>query len=278
MLSKRLSLPATALGFSALYLIRLAVDLAYRTVFYRTHLLSYLTPRWIAFMLVPALALIGTLIASASPILYGQDAKKTKRNALLSLALLVCTDQIIQYWINTHLDSIKRTLVEGWLSLDLWVIGTKAELGFYAGNLGDARIYLVVCAIAVLVLFYRYCFYFSETYHYQTPWHLTASFVLGLSGGLCSLLDGLLKGTVYAHAYDYIRLEHFGIFDLKDVYLTLFFGSFFLFYLSNRKQPALSVWKMPVKEIKEYCRWERTNLRQLCAKAAGMFRRKKKIV
>jgi len=159
--------------------------------------------------------------------------KKTIATLSVFTLLLVLLDQIIKLIINAYYSNAAVELIPHFLAFkpvhntDLSWFGSLG-IGLFANYTCSIVFNLVILAVSITL------------YHYITVARNTGgflvnlSFLLLLSGIVCSTIDRLFwKGSL-----DYIRLEGFFTFDLKDCYISAFTGLFLYGCIRHHKSQA----------------------------------------
>jgi signal peptidase II len=114
-----------------------------------------------------------------------------------------------------------------------------------------------ILMIPILCFVYRYS-YFTQ----KNKYFLSISIIFVCSGTVCSFFDKIVHGGTY----DYIYLKQFGVFDLKDVYLTI--GLFVLFQSTIYKKSWCELKNELINDpfCLKYFRYEYNNLKKLLSK------------
>lgn len=140
-----------------------------------------------------------------------------KRNLkmMISVWVLFMIDQLIKLYIaRSHMDK-EFYFIDHFIGFKPFH-NTKYS---WINSLGDfgvsLLIHIIVSAVVVVAILIAYDFISCKyTFHKLT----FVMFAFLLAGAVCSLIDKVIwKGSL-----DYILLEGFFIFDLKDVYLSIF--------------------------------------------------------
>jgi signal peptidase II len=134
---------------------------------------------------------------------------------LLMVFLLVCIDQLIKIIILNNFMNEKFYFIDKFIGFEP-IINTKYSYINSLGNFGiglTTHIIVVLAAILMAIIIYLFI---NETYNMT---HLGECIFLFLfSGSFCSLIDKIIWGG----SLDYILVEGFFTFDLKDVYISIF--------------------------------------------------------
>lgn len=166
---------------------------------------------------------------------------------LIYIAVLVLFDQIIKLYIYFNHMEKNQDIINGFMSFHpifnrdySWV---NSLFQFGIGLLA----HIILVFIVLLIVLISYDYMRSRNYMTKTVWH---SFMFIISSAICSIIDKIFwKGSL-----DYIYLEGFFIFDLKDVYASVFSVLIILSLILNvRKINALDEKKM-WKDFTEFIR------------------------
>lgn len=134
---------------------------------------------------------------------------------LLMVSLLVCMDQFIKIIISNNFMNKKFYFIDKIIGFEP-IINTKYSYINSLGNLGiglTAHIITVLTALLISIIIYIFIY---ETYN-MNPFK-ECIFIFLFSGSFCSLIDKIIWGG----SLDYILVEGFFTFDLKDVYISIF--------------------------------------------------------
>lgn len=152
-----------------------------------------------------------------------------KRRDYLYVSLLVIIDQIIKLYIyNNSMDS-KFGIIEGYVEFypmfnrDYSWINSLFQLGI---GLLPHIIFSAIVSIG-LILVYDFV---KTNKQLSNPLNLT--FIIIISASICSLIDKIFWGG----SLDYIYLVGFFIFDLKDVYVSVFEILLIIYTIKNYKR------------------------------------------
>lgn len=165
---------------------------------------------------------------------------------ILPVCLLVIADQAIKL-------SILKYMMDREFDLAGNILGFKPHLNdqySWINSLADLGISLVVHILLVsgILLITLIIYDFIRT-KYSMSTYVYGMFAVLFSGILCSLIDKAAWGG----SLDYIWLKGFFIFDLKDVYITIFEGMLVLYIFLNKEFRDLK-FKAVVKEFIRYCK------------------------
>lgn len=156
-----------------------------------------------------------------------------KYTVRLCVAILILTavDQVVKLLISGFFFYTTVELVPGMLTFkpvqntDLsWLgsLGVRIFANYFV------TVILNIFILLVATLFYRYLYTVKNICGKISQ----VSFVLLMSGGVCSTIDRIFwKGSI-----DYIRLEGFFTFDLKDCYISAFIALLFLSTFKYKEQ------------------------------------------
>lgn len=133
---------------------------------------------------------------------------------LLMVSLLVCIDQLIKIIILNNFMNKRFYFIDRIIGFEP-IINTKYSYINSLGNLGiglTAHIITVLIAMLISIIIYLFI---NETYMNLFE---ESIFIFLFSGSFCSLIDKIIWGG----SLDYILVEGFFTFDLKDVYISIF--------------------------------------------------------
>jgi lipoprotein signal peptidase len=207
---------------------------------------------------IPALLLfcIGMLVN------YISDKKPaTRLHIIFTVIILIFIDQAIQFLVVRYHESIKISIVTGWL--EIIPKSMMENKGRYLSN-GQIpvslRWLLYVPIMGVFYFLYRcFCFFYE-----QDRTLLTSYAVINGSGLVCSILDTIL----YANgSYDYIVIYPLIIFDIRDIYLSVGTYTFWLSVARN----ATALRKLTLKDMLQYFKWEYTAWKTIFVKLKYFF-------
>lgn len=134
---------------------------------------------------------------------------------LLMVSILVCIDQLIKIIILNNFMNEKFYFIDKFIGFEP-IINTKYSYINSLGNFGiglAAHIITVIAAMLISIIIY---IFISETYNITLFGEYI--FIFLFSGSFCSFIDKVIWGG----SLDYILVEGFFTFDLKDVYISIF--------------------------------------------------------
>lgn len=159
---------------------------------------------------------------------------KTKKNiiALAVIVLLVITDQLIKYFVDTMLKPIDaKILIPNILQLR-YLENDGAMMGFMGGKTAVMTVLSVICFIVVAVLI------FSGKITNKVDY---VSLVMICAGGFGNIIDRIFRGFVI----DYIEVlfVDFYVFNFADCLITvsaflLLFNQVYLIFKEQREKKA----------------------------------------
>lgn len=153
---------------------------------------------------------------------------RKKRFVWLLIAVLVALEQGIKLVINRSFLQADVPLIPPWLyfnpmfNRDYSWFNSMLQL-----NIGKWVHILVVSAMLLLL----YTFYSFLAARMETGKIVDLLFAFILSGALCSLIDK----AFWNGSLDYILVQGFFTFDLKDVYINIFNGALVLMIVTDYK-------------------------------------------
>lgn len=139
----------------------------------------------------------------------------TKRRSFIYVSMLFIMDQVIKLYIYLNHMEKDIDIIKGFLMFrpkfnrDFSWINSLFQFGI------GLTAHIIISAIVLLGLIFTYDFIKTKKHINNT---LNLAFVFIISGAICSLIDKLIWGG----SLDYIYLVGFFIFDLKDVYISVF--------------------------------------------------------
>jgi lipoprotein signal peptidase len=221
-------------------------------------LMQYPKQLWFWYNFIPALLLFGIGIF----VNYISDKKPaTRLHIILTIIILIIIDQVIQFLVVRYYESIKISIVPGWLEIIPKSMRENNESYLSSGQIPvSVHLLLYVPISGVFYFLYRF-FYFCE----QNRALLTSYAIITGAGVVCSLLDGIL----YTFGYDYIEIYPLIIFDIKDIYI--FVGIFTLWLSIAQNITVLR--KFTFKDALQYFKWEYTSWRIAFVKLKHFFTR-----
>ncbi|HHY09285.1 MAG TPA: signal peptidase II [Firmicutes bacterium] len=129
--------------------------------------------------------------------------------------LLIFLDQSIKIYISKYLMGAELELIGGRI-----FFSPRLNTGYSwldsRFNLGIKKSIYIIVTLAITVVFI-FLFRFVKTAYIDQGW-LDSLFSFYLAGAVCSISDRLFWGG----CLDYIQLKGFFVFDLKDLYVTIF--------------------------------------------------------
>lgn len=133
----------------------------------------------------------------------------------ISVLLLVLVDQVIKSVISNNFMEKEFYFIDNILGFKT-IINTKYS---WINSIMNLRIgYLPHVIVNSIIVFLSIAIFFFVRERYQENKVVYLAFLLLIAGGLCSLIDKLFWGG----SLDYILLKGFFVFDLKDVYISIF--------------------------------------------------------
>lgn len=140
--------------------------------------------------------------------------KKSPRVILLVLAL-VLIDQSIKIYIHNNFMDKEFYILDSIFGVKP-IINTKYSCFNSFGNMGIGLITHIVLNIVMLFLILIIFDFIKERYSNNKI--IYCLFVLACAAAICSLIDKVFWGG----SLDFISFKNFFIFDLKDVYISVF--------------------------------------------------------
>ncbi|MCR1973907.1 signal peptidase II [Clostridium sporogenes] len=172
--------------------------------------------------------------------------KKSLRVILLVLAL-VLIDQSIKIYIHNNFMG-KEFYILGNILGFRPIINTKYSYFNSFSNIGISLLTHIVLNIVILLLFIAIFDFIKERYtDHKIVYCL---FVLGCAAAICSLIDKVFWGG----SLDFISFKNFFIFDLKDVYISIFQIVAMLCVILNYKKLKSINEKTIYNDFKSYIR------------------------
>ena len=142
--------------------------------------------------------------------------------------LLILADQLIKIIIHLFFFEYNFSIFEGVLRFSP-IINTKLSWGGnYTAFLSIPIVIYILNIIVLFVILTGYNYYLSFKPNPSAAAQVV--YILGMSGGLCSLIDK----TFWGGSLDYIRFFDLFTFDLKDCYLSVF-EALFIFLIIKYK-------------------------------------------
>ena len=134
---------------------------------------------------------------------------------LFMVSLLVSIDQFIKIIILNNFMNEKVYFIDKMIGFEP-IINTKYSYINSLGNLGIGLTAHIITVLTVLLISIIIYIFIYETYNRNA--FIECIFIFLFSGSFCSLIDKIIWGG----SLDYILIEGFFTFDLKDVYLSIF--------------------------------------------------------
>lgn len=134
---------------------------------------------------------------------------------LLLVFILICIDQLIKIIILNYFMYEKYYFIGKFIGFEP-ILNDKYSYINSLGNWGIGLTAHIIVAMTVLFISTLIYIFIKETYKLNPLQELI--FVFLFSGSFCSLIDKLFWGG----SLDYILIEGFFTFDLKDVYISIF--------------------------------------------------------
>lgn len=145
--------------------------------------------------------------------------------------------KILMIFLLVIIDQLIKLIVKGYYGVKAPIVGNiisfkpthNKKLSWFNSlfNIEPNKILQAILTVIVILLIYS-----SYRFYYENKVQGTLSKVLEmllLAGSICSLMDKVF----WNGSLDYIMLRGFFIFDLKDVYLTIFEVGMIIFVLKN---------------------------------------------
>jgi signal peptidase II len=170
---------------------------------------------------------------------------KQKLKTIGPVLLLVLIDQAIKIYISNNLMNKKFYIFNNILGFKPYINLEYSWLNSIS-NLGIS--FLTHVVFNTLILLISFVVFRFIKVKYNEDKIVNGSFIFLFAGELCSLIDKIGWGG----SLDYILLKGLFIFDLKDVYVSLFEVTVVLCFLFNYKGLRKSNDKMIYNEIKSY--------------------------
>ncbi|MDA3779238.1 MAG: signal peptidase II [Bacteroidales bacterium] len=170
--------------------------------------------------------------------------------------ILICVDQLIKVYI-----SIKFILNDRIYLLFNWLFfePTINKKGSIFGSILslDLGIWFYTITIFVVLIFFVQMIWFYK-FRYRNSFWINISAIFIISGGVCALLDNILKGG----SLDYIGINNLFIADLKDIYLSLGLACFLAEFIETKKVKRLLTLdlKRDLKLLREILFYSKRNI------------------
>jgi lipoprotein signal peptidase len=213
--------------------------------------LSLYSPQWFLLNLIPLILLfLSGVVINLFAFHYEVFPRQLQ---IVLIIILIFIERAMQFIMLKKHDTINIIIIDGWLKINPIPIVGAAD-GWVSPKYSDS-IYPAFYPITMIVSFfaYRFCYFFLSKQRVL----LEISIVFFTTGAFGSVFNWL----AYNHGYDYIEIEYFINFDIKDVYLCLWLSTVFL--LLAEAIPYLKRVEAPKQKIIEYLQWERTTWRAL---------------
>jgi signal peptidase II len=154
--------------------------------------------------------------------------KIQNKKTCISVLILVTIEQVIKIVINNNFLHKKFPILPGFLYFEPMFNRQYSWLNslFQLGVSKWIHIAFGLILIILLYLFYRYL-----NYQFGTIKIINIMFAFIFSGAMCSLIDKVF----WNGSLDYILVNGFFTFDLKDVYINIFSGLVILSLLFKSK-------------------------------------------
>lgn len=136
-------------------------------------------------------------------------------NFVSGILLLVLIDQIIKVVIANKFMEMEFYFIDNILGFKA---GINVDYSWINSRLNLGVGYLSHIILNIAILLFAIIIFIFVCERYQENKIVNLAFLLVLSGGVCSLIDKLFWGG----SLDYILLKGFFVFDLKDIYLSIF--------------------------------------------------------
>ncbi|MFD3158031.1 signal peptidase II [Haloimpatiens sp. FM7330] len=139
-----------------------------------------------------------------------------KKNLKLMLSVIILTviDQIIKVYVFKNFMNKEYDILGNIISFRPHINIDYSWINSFS-KMGIGLLPHVICCIIMLIISVVIFQFFKEKYHVNMFVHYV--FSLWCAGVVCSLIDKIFWGG----SLDYIRLNGFFIFDLKDIYISI---------------------------------------------------------
>jgi hypothetical protein len=165
---------------------------------------------------------------------------------IIVIGALIIMDQTIQFLIVKQHGLIYIPIVKDWLAIKpLFVIQSGDEFDSMGQQIFQYRILTLFSAGLIQIIVLRFLLNF-----YLTKSHLYVAITFFAAGSVCAFLNTLL----YKNGYDYIDIQPYIVFDIKDIYIYLGLALFFQSIIIKANYEVLKnatwkdVWKFFVDE------------------------------
>ncbi|HWT27014.1 MAG TPA: signal peptidase II [Mobilitalea sp.] len=169
---------------------------------------------------------------------------KRKINIIYTILLAVSIDQAIKIYISRNMMNKEFDILGNILGFSPYVNSDYSWINSIS-NLGINRItHIIVNVLMIFIIFMAYDFIKTR---YTASNYIKVTFTFLFAGGICSLIDKVAWGG----SLDYVWLKGFFIFDLKDLYLSIFIGFVILGMILNKELMKMNE-KTLIKEFAAY--------------------------
>lgn len=169
----------------------------------------------------------------------------SKHKMMSTAGILILVDQFIKIVINTFLIEKQFSIIGSFVRFRPHLNTDYSWINSIA-NLGMGLTLHVIIVLLILVIALVIYGYIKSKHNYDKFVDLTFSILF--AGVFCSLIDKIFWGG----SLDYISLKGLFIFDLKDVYITIFQCIIVYMLVVNYKGLRDSEEKHIFRELKEY--------------------------
>lgn len=146
--------------------------------------------------------------------------KSERIKEIAVVSLLVIVDQIIKLIIKFNFFDDHYNIIGDYVTFDPIINHKMSWLGNYIEFLTNPIVIILINIVAIYFIYSAYE-YFKHKHGENKEKNskiFRALFLIAIAGGICSLIDKIFWGG----SLDYIGLKNLFIFDLKDVYISLF--------------------------------------------------------
>jgi hypothetical protein len=161
---------------------------------------------------------------------------------------LVLFEQTLQFIVVKYHDAIGFTIIDGWLKISPVPV-LHAENYISIKDIIKIDLDTVFFDMFILIISYfgyRACYFFLPGQR-----NLLKISIAFLFAGM---FGASFNKYIYNHGYDFIEIEYMAVFDIKDIYITLWSSTVFL--LLVEAIPFLKKVKNYKQKIYEYFKWE----------------------
>jgi hypothetical protein len=179
--------------------------------------------------------------------------------AIVLILTLIGIDRAVQFIIVKNHATIHLVIIDGWLTIAPIPVANNNYVS--APKALNGRFDLIIYLVGTLFYYFEY-----RLYYFFLPKQrvlVAMSAILFFAGMFGSCFNWL----IYDNGYDYIKIEHLMVFDIKDIYLEL--GMFSGFLLFTESVPFLKKYKKMsslYQKIVEYSKWERATWRNVVSR------------